>query len=93
MFKTRKTLSIFCFFIILIYALLGFSSNALGVTTTLDKCDSASGWSGSDAVSLDTTNMKEGAGCLTKTGSGTDWFKKVFSAPVNSGVTQTNGYV
>lgn len=66
---------------------------ALAVNTTLDNCDSTSGWTGGSPVSLDTTNMKEGSGCLTRTASTTDWFKKTFNPAVNSGVTQTNGYL
>ena len=65
----------------------------LAVSTVLDNCNSATGWTGSDTISLDSTNMKEGTGCLTKTGSGIDWFKKTFSPAVNSGVTESNGYL
>lgn len=61
--------------------------------TSLDSCDSISAWTGTDSVSLDTINKQEGTGCLTSTGGGTEWFLKTFSTPVNTGVTETNGYV
>jgi predicted phosphodiesterase len=64
-----------------------------GPMTMLDNCDSTSGWTGGSTISLDTTNMKEGAGCLTRAASTTDWFKKTFSPAVNSGVTESTGYL
>lgn len=77
----------------LLSSLMVFGPKVQAASMTIDKCDSTAGWAGSDAVTLDTANKKEGTGCLTKTGRGTDWFKKTFSPAINSGVTESNGYV
>jgi hypothetical protein len=58
----------------------------------LDNAESASGWAGSNTVSLDTADKQEGNGALTSTGLGPDWFKKTFSTPVNAGVTEAGGF-
>lgn len=59
----------------------------------LDKCDSEDGWDsgvGTPAVSVD---AKEGTASVEVSGniSGTVFFQKVFSDPVNTGVTRGNG--
>lgn len=45
----------------------------------LQRCDVTNLWQGSNAISLSTADKKEGAGSITFTGSGTDWFAKKFS--------------
>jgi len=45
----------------------------------LDNCDSKTGWSSHNAISVNTTDQKQGAGCLESVGNGTAEFKKVFS--------------
>lgn len=90
--KYRIVLMLICC-LALLSSFMVFDSTVQAVSTAIDKCDSTAGWSGSDSVSLDTTNKKEGTGCLTKTGSGTDWFKKTLSPAVNSGVSESNGYI
>jgi hypothetical protein len=90
--KFRKVLAIICC-LVLLSSIIVFNSTVQAASTTIDKCDSVTGWTGSNSVTLDTTNKKEGTGCLTRTGSGTDWFKKTFSPAINSGVTESNGYV
>jgi hypothetical protein len=92
MLKTKKTLSLLCCSL-MICGLVALGATILAVSTTLDKCDSITGWSGGSTITLDTTNMKEGTGCLTRTANTIDWFKKTFSPAVNSGVTEANGYL
>lgn len=45
----------------------------------LDNCDSKEGWSSHNALSVNTTDQKQGTGCLEAVGNGTDEFKKVFA--------------
>jgi hypothetical protein len=59
----------------------------------LDKCDSTSGWTSNNTLSLNTSDKKEGTGSLQSVGSGTDEFAKAFGTAVNSGVTAANGYL
>lgn len=60
---------------------------------SLDKCDATTGWgaSSSNAMTLNTTDQKEGTACVQIIGSGTDEYKKVFTTPFNSGATLANG--
>jgi hypothetical protein len=48
-----------------------------------DDCDAATGWDSANALSINTTDQKQGQGCLEATGSSTDDYKKVFSEPVS----------
>ena len=86
----KRNVMVFLLAFVLIFQIFvaGTGNVTLAVTTTLDNCDSTSGWSGGSTVSLDTTNKKEGTGCLTRTASTTSWFYKTFSPAVNSGVTE-----
>lgn len=59
----------------------------------LDRCDSQASWSGTDSITLDTWNKKEGAACLTSTGSGAEWFKNSFSTHYDSGVNEARGFL
>ncbi|MCX6309292.1 MAG: sulfatase-like hydrolase/transferase [Bacteroidia bacterium] len=61
------------------------------LTNCLDNCDLKTGWLGSTTLTLNTTDEKEGVGCIEFSGTGTDEFKKVFGTPYNSGVTASNG--
>jgi hypothetical protein len=45
----------------------------------LQRCDRTNLWSGSNSLSVDNGDKKEGIASLTFTGSGTDWFAKTFS--------------
>lgn len=67
----------------------------IGVDTAavLDTCDNNSGWAGTNPISVDTTNKKQGAGSLTRTGNGIAWFQKTYSTAVNSGVSESDGYM
>jgi len=62
------------------------------IIRVLDNADSASGWTGSNTVSVDMADKQEGNGALTSSGLGPDWFKKTFSTPVNTGVTEAGGF-
>jgi hypothetical protein len=57
----------------------------------LDDCDSKTDWKSSQGLSLNTTDKKQGSGCIQFTGSSTDEFKKAFSIPYNSGVSVASG--
>jgi len=59
--------------------------------TYLDDCDILNGWTSSGAISINSTEQKEGKGCIEFVGQGTDDFKKKFVTPFNSGVTKDNG--
>lgn len=60
-------------------------------TVYLDECDSLTGWTSSQTLVLNTTDQKQGTGCIQFTGSTTNEFTKVFSPAFNSGTTVTNG--
>ncbi len=59
----------------------------------LDDCDAITGWntSGSNTLSLNSTDKIQGTNCIQMVGSGTDEFKKVFSPAYNSGASAANG--
>jgi len=48
-----------------------------------DDCDAAKDWKSANTLTVNTTDQKQGQGCLEATGSGTDDYKKVFSEPVS----------
>ncbi|MCP4411198.1 MAG: hypothetical protein GY808_01290, partial [Gammaproteobacteria bacterium] len=49
----------------------------------LDDCDTKTDWDSSNKISVNTTDQKQGLGCLETTGLSPDDFKKVFSKPVS----------
>lgn len=57
----------------------------------LDDCDLPKDWGSSGSFSLNTTDQKEGLGCLEFSGDQTDEYKKVFSTPYNSGASVESG--
>ncbi len=57
----------------------------------LDDCDLLKDWGSSGQISLNTTDQKEGLGCIEFTGSATDEYKKIFSTPYNSGASVESG--
>lgn len=57
----------------------------------LDECDSLTGWSSSQSLTLSTNDHKQGSASIEFTGSTTDEFKKVFSPAFHSGTTVDNG--
>jgi hypothetical protein len=57
----------------------------------LDECDSLTGWSSSQPLTLNTTDHKQGTACIEFTGSTTNEFIKVFSPSFHSGTTVDNG--
>jgi hypothetical protein len=69
------------------------SSATVIVTGTLylDECDLTTGWTSSQALTLNTTDKQQNTGCVEFTGSTVDEFKKVFSPAFNSGTTLANG--
>ena len=56
----------------------------------LDDCEALDGWSSSVSLTVNTTDKKQGTGCLEFNGSGTDEFKKVFTTPYHSNATVAN---
>ena len=57
----------------------------------LDDCDALTGWTSSQALTLNSANEMQGSGCIEFTGSTLDEFKKVFVPAYNSGTTLANG--
>jgi hypothetical protein len=60
---------------------------------SFDKCDATTGWavSSSNAMTLNTTDSKEGTACIQIIGNGTEEYKKILATPFNSGSTLANG--
>jgi len=65
--------------------------NVGDVAGYLDDCDDKTDWKSSQALNLNTTEIKQGLACIEFTGDGTDEYKKVFSTPFKSDVTAVNG--
>ncbi len=57
----------------------------------LQRCDRTNLWSGSNTITADNTDMKEGIASIQFTGSGTTWFSKKFSQ-TRAGIDET-GYL
>lgn len=53
-----------------------------------DDCDVLDGWQSANPLVLNTTDQKQGLGCVEASGSGTDEFKKVFE-PVSAAANRT----
>jgi len=61
------------------------------VSKIISNCDSNSGWTSSNTVTVNSTDKKEGAACLQSVGPNTNDFIKVFSTPINTGSAIANG--
>ena len=64
------------------------------VSKIISTCDSNTDWTSASTVTVNSTDEKEGTGCLQSIGaSGTNTpdFKKVFSPPINTGSTPADG--
>lgn len=59
----------------------------------LDHCDATTGWSSSNALSVNTIDKKEGSGALQSTGSSSTEFRKVFTTPINTGASAATGSI
>lgn len=57
------------------------------VNKTISNCDSNSGWTSHNTLSVNSTDKKEGTGCLQSVGSQPDDFRAVFSLPINTGAS------
>ncbi|MEX0988367.1 MAG: T9SS type A sorting domain-containing protein [Bacteroidales bacterium] len=57
----------------------------------LDDCDGMNGWGSSGPITLNTSDYKEGSGCIEFSGNQTDEFKKSFETPHNPGVSAERG--
>ncbi len=64
--------------------------NIGGNSDYIDYCDALTGWETLSNISLDSTNQKQGEGCLVFTGNTNDEFKKVFTDPFNIVGTQAD---
>ena len=75
----------------------GFTASSLITVTPapasdiISNCDVISGWLSGNTLTLNTTDQKEGSGCLQSIGSKTDEFKKIFAPALNTGVTAATG--
>ncbi|MCE7060307.1 T9SS type A sorting domain-containing protein [Dyadobacter sp. CY343] len=65
----------------------GYQGSELIGAKIFSAADDHAGWSGSDAVTVDTGNKILGSSSLTKTGTGPDWFVHT-RAPFNTGVSE-----
>jgi cephalosporin-C deacetylase-like acetyl esterase len=72
-------------------AIAAITVNPRPVNKILSDCDSNSGWTSGNTLTVNSTDKKEGAACLQTVGSKTNDFMKVFSPPVNTGSTIENG--
>jgi uncharacterized protein YjdB len=72
-------------------AIAAITVNPRPVNKILSNCDSNSGWTSSNTLTVNSTDKKEGAACLQSVGSKTDEFKRVFTTPINTGSTIENG--
>ena len=68
-------------FLVIIVTLLIGSSAFVQVNSqvVLQRCDLDNLWSGSNSISINSGDYKEGMASINFTGNGTDWFKKKFS--------------
>nr|WP_294897557.1 DUF5010 domain-containing protein [uncultured Pedobacter sp.] len=71
----------------------GGNIDELSVIPYLDDCDALANWLSASANTLtyNTTDKKQGTGCLQMVGSATDEFKRSFPTPLNTGVSIANG--
>jgi uncharacterized protein YjdB len=72
-------------------AIAAITVNPRPVNKILSNCDSNSGWTSSNTLTVNSADKKEGAACLQSVGSKTDEFKRVFATPINTGSTLENG--
>ncbi len=56
------------------------------VTKVISNCDTNTGWTSSNTLSVYSTDKKEGAASLQSVGLKTDEFKRIFTTPINLGV-------
>jgi hypothetical protein len=64
------------------------------VSKIISTCDSNTDWTSASTVTVNSTDEKEGTGCLQSIGAAgttTTDFKKVFSPPINTGSTLADG--
>lgn len=83
-FEMRKN-KLICTF--LLFAMLAGAQ----AQVVLQRCDRANLWTGSNAISADSDDKKEGIASLQFSGSGTDWFRKTFSQ-THTGIDES-GYL
>ncbi|NDP20518.1 MAG: T9SS type A sorting domain-containing protein [Paludibacter sp.] len=57
------------------------------INKTISNCDANTGWTSSNTLTINSSDKKEGSASLQSVGASTDEFKKVFSPPINTGVT------
>jgi uncharacterized protein YjdB len=61
------------------------------VNKIISTCDSNTGWTFANTLTVDSTDEQEGTGCLQSVGALNLDFSKVFSPPINTGSTLANG--
>jgi len=59
----------------------------------LDRCESTSGWSSGNTLTVNTGDKQEGTASLQSVGSGTAEFQQHFATPFNSGATAATGSI
>ena len=54
------------------------------VNKSISNCDASTDWNSANTLTLNTTDKKEGTGCLQTAGLNTDEFNRVFATPINT---------
>jgi hypothetical protein len=72
-------------------AIADITVNPRPVNKILSTCDSNSGWTQFNTLTVNSADKKEGTACLQSVGSKPNDFIKVFSTPINTGSTIANG--
>lgn len=89
MLKKRILMAILCL-VLIITSSLG-TEVILQADAVFGNCDSLNGWSSSNSLVLDTTDIKEGTGAISSTGDSVVFFQKALATPINTGINATNG--
>ena len=61
------------------------------VKTMFDDCDQNQGWKSDLTLSIDKSDMKQGSGCLSGTGTGVGLFTRTLSVPLDTKVSHQKG--
>lgn len=78
-------------FIVVLFVMFPMMSVADDVVSVLDDADSLNDWTSDNTLTLDTTDKTEGNASIQSSGNLPRFYKKIFSSPVDTGVTVANG--
>ncbi|MEX0988377.1 MAG: glycoside hydrolase family 71/99-like protein, partial [Bacteroidales bacterium] len=77
--------------LVTLFLLPVFLAGSLRAQVVLQRCDVSNLWEGSNNITVNTFDKKEGAASIDFSGSGIDWFKKKFSR-TNTGIDETGWF-